>query len=37
MSKLRVRDIAMSLNGYLAGSDQSLDRALEVDGLKLFD
>jgi dihydrofolate reductase len=35
MPKLRVHNIAMSVDGYAAGPDQSVDNPLGVDGVRL--
>ena len=37
MPKLRVHNMAMSLDGYVAGPDQSLNNPLGVDGTKLHE
>jgi dihydrofolate reductase len=37
MPKLRVRNLSMSLDGYVAGPDQSLDNPLGVDGGRLHE
>lgn len=37
MPKVRVHNLAMSLDGYAAGPDQSLDHPLGVGGERLFD
>jgi hypothetical protein len=37
MPKLRVHNIAVSLDGYMAGPDQDLDNPLGVGGLALHD
>jgi dihydrofolate reductase len=37
MSKLRVHNFAMSLDGYAAGPDQNLDNPLGVGGTRLHD
>ena len=37
MPKLRVRNLAMSVDGYVAGPDQSLDDPLGVGGRRLHD
>ena len=37
MSKLVVRSLALSLDGYAAGPDQSLDNPLGVRGPELMD
>ncbi|MGH8978374.1 MAG: dihydrofolate reductase family protein [Acidimicrobiia bacterium] len=37
MSKVRVHNLAVSLDGYAAGPDQSLDEPLGVDGERLHD
>jgi dihydrofolate reductase len=37
MPKLRVHNIAMSLDGYMAGPNQDLDNPLGVGGLRLHD
>src|SRR2546427_2507465 len=37
MSKLRVHNFAISLDGYGAGPDQSLENPLGVDGLRLHE
>jgi dihydrofolate reductase len=37
MPKLRVHNFAMSVDGYVAGPDQSLDNPLGVNGLQLHD
>jgi dihydrofolate reductase len=37
MSKLRVHDFAMSLDGYAAGPDQSVDNPLGVGGTRLHE
>ena len=37
MSKVRVNNFAMSLDGYSAGPDQSVDNPLDVGGASLHD
>jgi dihydrofolate reductase len=37
MSKLRVHNVAVSVDGYMAGLDQSLDNPLGVGGMKLHE
>jgi dihydrofolate reductase len=37
MAKLRVHNLAMSVDGYVAGSDQSIDNPLGIDGERLHD
>ena len=37
MAKLRVHNLAMSIDGYVAGPDQSLDEPLGVGGERLHD
>jgi dihydrofolate reductase len=37
MPKLRVHNLAMSVDGYVAGPDQSVDHPLGVDGPRLHD
>jgi dihydrofolate reductase len=37
MPKLRVHNLAISLDGYIAGPDQSLDHPLGVGGMRLHD
>ena len=37
MPKLRVHNFAISLDGYGAGPDQSLENPLGVDGLRLHE
>jgi dihydrofolate reductase len=37
MPRLRVHDLAMSVDGYVAGPDQSVDNPLGVDGTRLHE